>query len=132
LTAWFGRMPELVSAPAVASVGSPKLLLQVADEAALRALQPHLPAIVAWGRAQGINGCYVWCELGQGVYMGRNFNHLEPQLEDSATGVAAGALSLHLGRALTLLQGAHLGIPCRIRTRLTEDGVEVGGAVETV
>lgn len=120
----------LRSPPVVASVGSPKLLLQVADSTTLQALAPDLAAISAWGKAQGVNGCYVWCERADGTLEGRNFNHLDPAMEDQATGVAAGALSLHLGRPLALYQGAALGQPCLIRTELDGNAVLVGGRAE--
>ncbi|MYM38356.1 PhzF family phenazine biosynthesis protein [Duganella qianjiadongensis] len=125
-------MPAIAlrSAPVVASVGSPKLLLQVADSKTLQALAPDLAAIRAWGKAQGVNGCYVWCERADGMLEGRNFNHLEPAMEDQATGVAAGALSLHLGRPIALFQGAALGQPCLIRTELDDNAVLVGGRAE--
>lgn len=120
----------LASAPAVASVGSPKLLLEVADSAALHALRPDLRAIADWGREHGVNGCYVWCRRPDGALEGRNFNHLDPAMEDSATGVAAGALAVHLGADVTVYQGAHLGQPCRIRAAVGAGGtrVLVGGA----
>lgn len=120
----------LRSPPVVASVGSPKLLLQVADSTTLQALVPDLAAIAAWGKAQGVNGCYVWCERADGTLEGRNFNHLDPAMEDQATGVAAGALSLHLGRPLALYQGAALGQPCLIRTEIDGNAVLVGGRAE--
>jgi len=119
---------QLASAPAVASVGSPKLLLEVADSATLAALQPDLPAIQAWGQQHGVSGCYAWCRRSDGAFEGRNFNHLEPTLEDAATGVAAGALAVHLGRSLTLYQGAHLGQPCKLQTMLDGDQILIGGA----
>lgn len=124
--AWFGS----TLSTAIASVGSPKCLVEVADQAALYALQPDLAAITAWGKEYGINGCYVYCSLGDGRFEGRNFNHLDPAMEDSATGVAAGALSVHLGRSLTLLQGAATGKECVIRTQLHGDTILVGGATE--
>ena len=128
------RVPPaaLMAAPAVRSVGSPKLLLRLRDAAALRALRPDLAAIAAWSRAAGVNGCYAWCEGENGDIEGRNFNHLDALLEDSATGVAAGALTLHLGRGLRLRQGEQLGRPCLIVTRLEDDRVLVGGAVEAL
>ncbi|SEN36137.1 phenazine biosynthesis protein PhzF family [Duganella sp. CF517] len=120
----------LASTPAVASVGSLKLLLEVADSATLQALRPDLQAIAAWGRAHGVNGCYAWCRRPDGALEGRNFNHLDPALEDAATGVAAGALAVHLGADVTVYQGAHLGQPCRIRAAIGAGGtrVLVGGA----
>ncbi len=114
----------------VASVGSPKLLVDVGSRAALYALQPDLAAITAWGRQHGVNGCYAYCRLDDGRFEGRNFNHLEPSMEDSATGVAAGALTALLGRGLTLLQGAAVGKECEIRTQLRGQFIFVGGAAE--
>ncbi|QOY93486.1 PhzF family phenazine biosynthesis protein [Massilia sp. UMI-21] len=123
-----------VSAPRVASVGSPKLLVEVADAATLHALQPNLPAIAAWGKEAGINGIYAWCRLPDGReggrHEGRNFNHLDPALEDSATGVAAGALTALLGHGITLLQGRATGQSCLIRTRVEDGAILVGGRVE--
>ena len=119
----------LASAPGIASVGSPKLLLEVADAATLHGLQPDLALIHDWGKAQGISGCYVWCRLGENEVEGRNFNHLDPRLEDRATGVAAGALTALLGHGLLLRQGRASGSDCLIRTALDGDAVLVGGRV---
>jgi PhzF family phenazine biosynthesis protein len=117
----------LASAPTVASVGSPKLLLEVADAAALHALTPDLAAIAAWGAQHGVSGCYAWCRRPDGAHEGRNFNHLDPAQEDSATGVAAGALTVHLGAGLTLYQGGNTGQPCRIVTRRDGENILIGG-----
>lgn len=122
---------ELASVPAVASVGSPKLLLEVRDAAALQALRPDLQAIAEWGREHGVNGCYVWCRRPDGALEGRNFNHLDPAMEDGATGVAAGALAVHLGADVTLYQGANLGQPCRIHAKAAgAERILIGGAAE--
>jgi PhzF family phenazine biosynthesis protein len=122
---------HLPSAPLLASVGSPKLLVQVRDVETLYTLEPDLAAIAAWGRENGVNGIYAWCERADGEYEGRNFNHLDPRLEDSATGVAAGALSVALGRGLALRQGRAAGRDCLIRTRFENGTLLVGGAAET-
>jgi PhzF family phenazine biosynthesis protein len=119
----------LVAPPVVASVGSPKLLLEVADRQSLYALAPDLPAIAAWSKESAVNGLFVYCRIGEGVYEGRNLNHLDPAMEDSATGVAAGALTAHLGRAIVLHQGYATGQECLIRTRMHGQSIEVGGAV---
>jgi predicted PhzF superfamily epimerase YddE/YHI9 len=118
---------ELASAPVIASVGSPKLLLEVAGVDTLYGLAPDLDAIAAWGREHGVSGCYVWCRRGDGEAEGRNFNHLDPSLEDSATGVAAGALTVALGHGLTLHQGRAVGRACVIRTAIEGEAVLVGG-----
>jgi PhzF family phenazine biosynthesis protein len=117
----------LLSSLRVASVGSPKLLVEVAGVDTLYALAPDLAGIAAWGRAHGVNGLYVYSRLADGSYEGRNFNHLDPALEDSATGVAAGALSVALGRSLVLHQGRATGRDCLIRTQVDGDAIRVGG-----
>ena len=124
--------PDLVlaSLPLLSSVGSAKLLIEVSDRASLQALRPPLERIVAWGKEHGVNGCYVYCRTGEQEYEGRNFNHLDPAREDSATGVAAGALAAWLGHGLTMLQGAALGNPCRILARVEERRIFVGGTTE--
>lgn len=125
------RRPGFVPAsePRTASVGSPKLLVEVPDAATLYGLQPDLAAITAWSHASAINGIYAWCRHADGRFEGRNFNHLDAALEDSATGVAAGALTALLGHGLTLLQGRATGRDCLIRTRLEGAKVLVGGTV---
>jgi PhzF family phenazine biosynthesis protein len=122
----------LASAPQVASVGSPKLLLEVDSVDTLYGLAPDLAGITAWGRASGVNGFYVYCRVDEATVEGRNFNHLDPALEDSATGVAAGALAVALGRDLRVRQGRATGRDCLIRTRAEGDVILVGGACEPV
>jgi PhzF family phenazine biosynthesis protein len=118
--------------PRVASVGSPKLLVEVADSDCLTGLAPDLALIADWGRAHGVNGLYAYCRLGRNEFEGRNFNHLAPQLEDSATGVAAGALTALLGHDLALRQGRARGHDCLIKTRIRNGTVYVGGTVESI
>ena len=123
---------NLIGTPRVASVGSPKLLIEMADEATLHGLTPDLAGIAAWSKHAGVNGLYVYSLRPDGIVEGRNFNHLDPRLEDSATGVAAGALSALLGCGLTLRQGQATGRDCLIRTRVDDGAVLVGGRVETL
>jgi len=118
------------SMPQVASVGSPKLLVEVADPTTLHGLRPDLAAITAWGQEAGVNGIYAWCRLPDGRFEGRNFNHLDPLSEDAATGVAAGALTALLGHGITLLQGRATLQNCLIATRLDDGAILVGGRSE--
>jgi PhzF family phenazine biosynthesis protein len=120
----------LASSPQVASVGSPKLLVEVKDAGTLYGLTPDLAGVNAWGKASGVNGFYVYCRLDEGTVEGRNFNHLDPGLEDSATGVAAGALALALRKDLTVRQGRAAGRDCLIRVRVEVGAIFVGGAAE--
>jgi PhzF family phenazine biosynthesis protein len=120
----------LASRPQVASVGSPKLLVEVDGVDTLYGLQPDLAGITAWGKANGMSGFYVYCRLDDTTVEGRNFNHLAPSLEDSATGVAAGALAVALGHDLTVRQGRATGRDCLIRARVEDGAILVGGAAE--
>lgn len=123
---------DLTGTPRLASVGSAKLLVEVADQSTLAALQPDLAGIGEWSRQHGVSGLYVYCWLDDDVYAGRNFNHLDPRFEDPATGVAAGALALSLERNITLLQGDGLDKPCTLQARYQNGTVQVGGrAVRT-
>jgi PhzF family phenazine biosynthesis protein len=118
---------NLLGAPQFASVGSAKLLVEVRDQSVLDALRPDLAAITSWSRKHGVSGLYVYCHLHDDVYAGRNFNHLDPQLEDVATGVAAGAMASSLKKSLTLRQGDALGKPCTLLARYADGAVQVGG-----
>jgi len=122
----------LASEPAIRSVGSPKLLLEVKDQQSLHALQPDLQAIAAWGKAHGVSGVYAWCRRADGALEGRNFNHLDPKLEDAATGVAAGALTVLFNQSINLYQGANMGQSCLLRTALDGNTILVGGHAEFV
>jgi hypothetical protein len=62
-------------------------------------------------------------------WAGRNFNHLESHLEDTATWVAAGALALVLEQSMTLLQDDALARPCSLLARYVDGGVQVGGGM---
>ncbi|CAG9226878.1 Phenazine biosynthesis protein [Paraburkholderia tropica] len=118
---------DLIAVRGPSSVGSAKLLVEVASPSALEALRPDLAGIVGWGRQHAVSGMYAYCRLDDGVYAGRNFNHLDPSFEDTATGVAAGALALSLERNLTLLQGDLLGQPCTLVARYQSGTVQIGG-----
>ena len=123
---------QMASPALLSSVGSPKLLIEVANPNVLHALRPPLDRIVEWGKDNGVNGCYVYCVVGEDEFEGRNFNHLDPEREDSATGVAAGALSAWLGRGVVLRQGAAMGNACRIVNRVSGNEIYVGGATEAL
>ncbi|MDR6449625.1 PhzF family phenazine biosynthesis protein [Paraburkholderia terricola] len=118
---------DLIGIKGPASVGSAKLLVEVADESALDALRPDLAGIIEWSRKHAVSGIFAYCHLRGDVYVGRNFNHLEPRFEDAATGVAAGALALALERSITLLQGDALGQPCTLLARYMRGAVQIGG-----
>jgi PhzF family phenazine biosynthesis protein len=132
-----GAAGVAVGEVAVASVGSPKWLVEVADAAALRALAPDHAALAALSRAEGVNGAYVFTRAGvaAGVdALARGFNPHGGVDEDAATGVAAGALAWWLrdqlaGRWLVVEQGIGLADLNRLVARVDGDRIYVGGHV---
>lgn len=105
LTHDFGRrevldilgLPESAVLPGlpftVASVGSPKLLVPVADIKSLHALRPAYTRLATWSASYGINGAYVYTPETidpAASFHARGFNPLLGNPEDVATGVAAG------------------------------------------
>jgi predicted PhzF superfamily epimerase YddE/YHI9 len=121
------KSTHLVGIRGPASVRSAKLLVEVADESFLNGLRPDLTGIIDWSRQHNASGMYVSCQLRDGVYAGRIFNHLEPRLEDATTGVVAAALALTLERSLTLVQGDVLGQSCALYARYMGGAVQIGG-----
>jgi len=114
---------------AIASIGSPKLLVEMVSPEALYALRPPLNGIVEWGKVSAVSGVYAYAHHELNKYEGRNFNHLDENLEDAATGVAAGALSLFLARNIILSQGVILGNRCQISASDCDGLISVGGLV---
>ncbi|WP_274610353.1 PhzF family phenazine biosynthesis protein [Pseudomonas sp. TH31] len=117
------------SPAAIASIGSPKLLVEMVSPEALYALRPALNGIVEWGQAAAVSGVYAYAHRELNKYEGRNFNHLDESMEDAATGVAAGALSLFLARNIILSQGVMLGNRCQISASDCDGLISVGGLV---
>ena len=106
--------------------------MEVKSADVLHAIQPNLEFILHWGRANQVNGCYVYCKLAPNRYVGRNFNHANPKLEDAATGVAAGALSAYLKQNIELHQGDIMHNPCLMRTIYSSEHILIGGAAVAV
>jgi trans-2,3-dihydro-3-hydroxyanthranilate isomerase len=130
----------LNSSIVVASAGSPKWLVHVADWEKLRNTKPNLQNLAEIGRARGVNGAYVFATSGMptGTDVGaRAFNPAAGVNEDAATGVAAAALAWtrrEHAPANWLVIDQYVGSnrSGRIRVRVTGDRVEVGGEVRFV
>ena len=113
----------------IASLGSPKLLIEIDDVEKLYAIKPNLDLIYEFSQQYKVSGIYLYCHSGNGTCYGRNFNHTDSGLEDAATGVAAGALTYYLQQDLTIHQGACLINPCVMRTQYLGTKVMLNGTV---
>lgn len=124
-----GCAESAIKSFAIASVGSPKLLVEITTPERLYVLRPRLDRIVSWGKASAVSGIYAYTHRQMNHYEGRNFNHLDEGLEDAATGVAAGALSVQLAQDIVLYQGAMLGNSCLISADNCGGVITIGGRV---
>lgn len=123
-----GLSPQFIQDIAISSVGSIKLLVRLAKVEQILGCTPNLAQIISWGKEQGINGIYAYYKEKTNI-TGRNFNHLDPELEDSATGVAAGALTCYYQENLTINQGINLNNHCQILTEYSKDLIYLIGNV---
>lgn len=112
----------------VASVGSPKLLVELESKEQLFALTPNLVAVDVWGKQNSINGIYAYYQDQQFIYA-RNFNHVIAENEDVATGVAASALCAYLERDIIVRQGINLGNDCELNVCYMADKLQLSGLV---
>ncbi len=119
---------DILIKPLVASVGSPKLIVKINSKEKLFALKPDLAALNLWNELVAINGIYAYC-LEDGIIFARNFNHLDEKIEDSATGVAAAALSFALSESIKVIQGVNLGNRCMLEVRFDGGTVKLTGNV---
>jgi PhzF family phenazine biosynthesis protein len=128
---------DLAKSVTVASVGSPKWLVNVRDLEILRTLRPEMEAILALSRAAGINGAYVYAAnptASLADVIARGFNPKGGVPEDAATGAAAAALAWSerdelRGRWLVIDQGIGLEHLNRIHVRVHSKEIHLGGHV---
>ncbi|GIF39219.1 PhzF family phenazine biosynthesis protein [Actinoplanes xinjiangensis] len=142
---WFDQGPVTVSAPAgdlaglldalgtgdpggivVASPGTPRLLIPVADP---MVLVPDLPRLARECRAQGLLGCFVY-RLDGPVVRARLFAPAIGVDEDVANANSAGCLAAHLGRRVQVWQGDALGRPSAVWADTDGRTTRVGGIVK--
>lgn len=119
---------DILVKPLVASLGSPKLIIKVSTKEKLFSLKPNLAALNLWNELVAINGIYAYCVENETIFA-RNFNHLDEKIEDSATGVAAAALSYALSASIKVIQGVNLDNSCVLDLRFDGDVVKLTGNV---
>lgn len=122
---------------AVASIGSPKLLIPIINRKILFDMTPNLNLITQWCKNYCVNGIYAYSkdtENPDSSYVGRSFNPLFSHQEDIATGVAAAALSFlinirkeKLESNYIIEQGANLQKPSKIYISIKEKNIEIKG-----
>lgn len=123
-----------------ASIGSPKWLISAPSSSALYALTIDEQRLAALSRERRVNGAYVYTVATGSVDLdaeARAFNPASGALEDSATGVGAGALAWVLREThptqtrFVIGQGKALGQDNHIVVQLGADGsTQVGGRVK--
>jgi trans-2,3-dihydro-3-hydroxyanthranilate isomerase len=141
---WFDQGPVTVSAPAgdlagvldalgigdpggvvVASPGTPRLLIPVADP---MALAPDFPRLARECRVRGLLGCFVY-RLDGPVARARLFAPAIGVDEDVANANSSGCLAAHLGGRIEVWQGDALGRPSAVFADTDGRTTRVGGVV---
>lgn len=112
--------------PVKISVGTPKVLVELTSAEDLWSMQPNFKAI-----AQEIpQGIYPFVKINESLYYARQFNPATGIDEDPVTGVAAGALGVHLKskniHQFSVEQGHVLNKQGTIFVDVS-DGVKIGG-----
>ncbi|WP_394823333.1 PhzF family phenazine biosynthesis protein [Pendulispora albinea] len=131
---------DLARFPAqVVSTGAPHCLIPVRNRGAIDRAKPDAERLLSLLRDAGGEGCYVFSldpvDPAATAYA-RFFNPTVGIYEDSATGTAAGPLSVQLvakgvvpdGSTVIIEQGFAMGRPSRIEMRVRGDDVRLYGA----
>jgi PhzF family phenazine biosynthesis protein len=122
----------------IVSAGLPDILMPVADEAALAALDPDFPALAALSERLGAVGVHAFTiGADDGRVHTRNFAPLVGIDEEAATGTSSGALAYYLysrgqieaGEEIRFIQGEAMGRPSEIIARAGDKVYVGGGAV---
>lgn len=124
---------------AIASIGSPKLIVPVINRSILFNMTPNLDLISQWCKKYSVNGLYVYSkdtESPDSDYIGRNFNPLFSHREDIATGVAAATLGFILNLKkdnkkinFIIEQGANLNKLSQIYIAISMQKITIKGEV---
>jgi PhzF family phenazine biosynthesis protein len=119
-------MTAIKNTPVKISVGTPKVLIELRSTEDLWTMKPNFTAI-ATEIPQGI---YPFVRINENLYYARQFNPATGINEDPVTGVAAGALGVHLKNKninrFTVEQGHILNKKGTIFVDVTS-GVKIGG-----
>jgi trans-2,3-dihydro-3-hydroxyanthranilate isomerase len=129
-----GLSSDQVRSCKLASIGSPKALVELDTTETLAAVSPDPARLVAWSLQHAVNGAYLYFRQGPTSALARAFNPLSGALEDAATGVAVGALAwaleVQFGSWLCVTQLPHGEPACQLHARRVEPlSTEVGGRV---
>jgi trans-2,3-dihydro-3-hydroxyanthranilate isomerase len=113
----------------VATLGRPRMLLPIADRAALASLRPDLGRLRAATDRFGFLGCYVYTVPdAEGRAAARMFAPSIGVPEDIANANSTACLAAHLGADLRVDMGDSLGSPATVTASARPDGsVLVGG-----
>lgn len=129
--------------PALVAGGRRWWLVEVANEAMLRAWQPAWKAIAALARATDSFGLCVFARSAQPGYqlVVRAFAAYHGVTEDPASGAANGLIAAYiqhaepagpLGQGYVVSQGREVGHDAAMVVRIADDGIWVGGCTNTM
>jgi PhzF family phenazine biosynthesis protein len=119
----------------IVSAGLPDILMPLADEGVLAALNPDFAALAKLSERLDVVGVHAFTTSSRdGLVHTRNFAPLFGIDEEAATGTSSGALAYYLyrdgllkvGDEITFVQGEAMGRPSKIAAR-AGDVVYVGG-----
>jgi PhzF family phenazine biosynthesis protein len=122
-----------VSGACVATLGRPRMLLPVADRAALASLQPDMGRLRAATDRLGFLGCYVYTVPdAEGRAAARMFAPSIGVAEDIANANSTACLAAHLGADLRVDMGDSLDSPATVTASAQPDGSVLVGGIAAV
>lgn len=136
LAAALGTLP--LGPPQIVNVGPRWVIIELADEAAVRGLTPDLTALAAYDRAHGTTGQTVFARLANGDAVVRSFAAADGIAEDPVCGSGNGAVAAYRrwsgtgGADYRASQGREIGRDGVINIRFAGGDIFVGGDCVTV
>ncbi|GIF08471.1 PhzF family phenazine biosynthesis protein [Actinoplanes siamensis] len=113
----------------VASPGTPRLMVPVADRATLMSLTPDFARLAGECRQAGMLGCFVYALESDGVAVARMFAPAIGVDEDVLNANSSGCLAAILDGRVEVRQGDALGRPSSVLAVADGRTVRVGGMV---
>lgn len=126
--------------PQIVNVGPRWVIAELASAETVEQLQPNLPILADYDRAQSTTGMTVYAEKPDGNIVVRSFAPADGIAEDPVCGSGNGAVAAYrlkagqvsAGSLYMASQGRQVGRDGHVRVRIEGDAVHVGGDCVTV